>query len=116
MTTPIFVMLLIAAVIVLVGLAGVILLIVGLVKRWTALWVCGIVAMVLAGLALLVGVPAGLLVCLGVARSVTVHETAVHEAAVAEMAVAPDAGSSEGGNYVRQGDGRAAAHVEGVEI
>lgn len=111
MNMPVFLMVLIAAVIVLVGLAGVILLIVGLAKKRTALWVCGIVGMVLAGLALLVGVPVVLLVCLGVARGV-----AVHEAAVAEMAVAPDAGPSEGGNYVRQGDGRAAARAEGVEI
>ncbi len=106
MAMPVFLMVLIAAVIVLVGLAGVILLIVGLVKRRTALWVCGIVAMVLAGLALLVGVPVGLFVCLGVSRSV----------AVSERMEAVEIGPGEGGNFVRNADGRATARVEGVEI
>jgi len=111
MEVPIFVMLLTAAVIVLVGLAGVILLIVGLVKRRTALWVCGIVGMVLAGLALLVGVPAALLLCFHVSsREVPPPVGLIHPPPAVEAA--PD----EGGCSIRQGDGWAAARVEGVEI
>ena len=111
MTWPVFLMVLIAAVIVLVGLAGVILLVVGLVKKRTALWVCGLVGMVLAGLALLVGVPVALFLCMSLSRG---------EARRPVGLIQPPAGVEEmphnGGCSIRQGDGRAAARAEGVEI
>jgi len=105
---PVFLMVLIAAVIVLVGLAGVILLVVGLVKRRTALWVCGIVGMVLAGLALLVGVPAALFLCFNVSSR--------QPTAVVATPLAVEAAPDEGGCSIRHADGRTTAHVEGVEI
>ena len=108
---PVFLMVLIAAVIVLVGLAGVILLIVGLAKRRTALWVCGIGAMVLAGLALLVGVPAALLLCFHVSsREVPPPVGLIHPSPAVEVV------PHNGGCSIRHADGRTTAHVEGVEI
>ena len=50
--------LLVVAALVLVGVIGLVLLIVGLVKRRPALWISGIVVMVLAGLVLVVGIAA----------------------------------------------------------
>ena len=108
MATPVFVMLLIAAVIVLVGLVGVILLVVGLVKKRTALWVCGLIAMVLAGLALLVGVPVVLFFGARVASHEAVGIVSMHP----EVEAVPD----EGGCSITHEDGRAVVHVEGVEI
>ena len=108
MGAPIFVMLLIAAVIVLVGLVGLALLIVGIAKKWTALWVCGLIAMVLAGLALLLGVP--VIFYFGVRAS--------PDGPVAIMRMPPsvEAGPHEGDCSITHEDGRATVHVEGAEI
>jgi len=54
---PAILILLAAAVVVLVGLLGLVLLVVGLIKKWVAMWVCGLLAIVLAGLVLLVATP-----------------------------------------------------------
>jgi len=110
---PIVVMLVIAAVIVLVGLVGLVLLIVGIAKKRTALWVCGIVAMVLAGLALLVGAPVVLFVFLGTPGEP--HEglrSVVHSRLPSTVAAEPH----EGGCSIKREDGRVTVHVEGVEI
>ena len=111
MAMPIFVMLLIAAVIVLVGLVGLVLLIVGIAKKRTALWVCGIIAMVLAGLALLVGAPVVLFFGMGVAS---------HEGPRSAKVIRPPSGVGaeprEGGCSITHEDGRTTAHVEGVHI
>jgi len=108
MAMPIVVMLVIAAVIVLVGLVGLVLLIVGIAKKRTALWVCGLIAMVLAGLALLVGVPAVLFLCFNVSSH--------RPMAVVATLPAVEAASDEGGCSIKHEDGRVTAHVEGVHI
>jgi len=101
-------MLVIAAVIVLVGLVGLVLLIVGIAKKRTALWVCGTIAMVLAGLALLVGVAVVLFLCFNVSS----HRP------MAVVATLPtvEAEHHEGGCSIKREDGRVTVHVEGVEI
>lgn len=106
------VLLVIAAVIVLVGLVGLVLLIVGIAKKRTALWVCGLVAMVLAGLALLVGVPLVLFVGLRVASEDGSRAVAVH----ADLPPGVEAEPRGGGCSITHADGRVTAHVEGVEI
>ena len=111
MAAPIVVMLVIAAVIVLVGLVGLVLLIVGIARKRTALWVCGLIAMVLAGLALLVGVP----VVLFVGARVASHE-GPRAVAVSRLPSTVAAGPHEGGCSITHEDGRVTAHVEGVEI
>lgn len=111
MAMPIVVMLLIAAVIVLVGLVGLALLIVGIAKKRTALWVCGIIAMVLAGLALLVGAP--LVLFFGV--RVASHE-GPRSAKVSRLPSTVEAAPDEGGCSITHEDGRVTAHVEGVHI
>jgi len=111
MSVPIVVMLLIAAVIVLVGLVGLVLLIVGIAKKRTALWVCGLVAMVLAGLALLVGAPLVLFFHMGVPS----HE-GPRSVKVSRPPSAVEAVPDEGGCSITHEDGRTTAHVEGVHI
>jgi hypothetical protein len=101
----VIVMLVIAGVIVLVGLVGLVLLIVGLAKKRTALWVCGIIAMVLAGMALLVSVPL-------VLRLVSSR----HAAAARATSRTVEAGLHEGGCSITQEDGRVMVHVEGIKI
>lgn len=113
MAMPIVVMLVIAAVIVLVGLVGLVLLIVGIAKKRTALWVCGLIAMVLAGLVLLVGAPVVLFVFLG--TPVASHEgprSVGHVRLPSAVEALPD----EGGCSITHEDGRVTAHVEGVHI
>ena len=111
MPLAILVMLVIAGVIVLVGLVGLVLLIVGIAKKRTGLWVCGLVAMVLAGLALLVGVPAVLF--LGT-RDV-LHEGRLPAGLIHPPSVV-EAVPHEGGCSITHEDGQVTAHVEGVEI
>jgi len=101
------VLLVIAAVIALVGLVGLALLIVGIARKRTALWVCGLVAMVLAGLALLVGVPLVLFVGL---------RASPRPVAISSTPRSVEAGPHEGGCSIKHADGRTTAHVEGVEI
>ena len=106
--TPILlVLLLIAGAVLLVGVVGAVLLVVGLVKKRTALWVCGLVAMVLAGLALLVGVPVGVLLCWRVAS----HEARLSHPPAAVRALPDGSGCS-----IRHEGRRVTARVEGVEI
>ncbi len=102
------VLLVIAAVIALVGLVGLALLIVGIARKRTALWVCGLVAMVLAGLALLVGVPLVLFVGLRASPDRLV--------AISSIPRSVEAAPHEGGCSIKHADGRTTAHVEGVEI
>ena len=107
MASPvILILLLAAAAVVLVGLLGLLLLVVGLIKKWVAMWVCGLLAIVLAGLVLLVGTPLMLLV--GVRHS----SHPVSRRAMEPMPMP----SPEGGDYVRSENGRTLARVEGVDI
>ena len=103
---PVFLILLAAAVVVLVGLLGLVLLVVGLVKKWVAMWVCGLLAIVLAGLVLLVATPVMLFVC---ARH---SDRGATPRAMARMATP----APQGGAYVRSENGRILARAEGVEI
>jgi hypothetical protein len=97
MPIAILVILVLAAT-VLVGLAGLVLLVVGIIRRSAPMWVCGIIGIGLAGLALLAGVGVGL--CFRLAKPVTVVR----------------ASPRESGDYVRFADGQATARVEGVEF
>lgn len=90
---------LVLAAIVLVGLAGLVLLVVGIIRRSAPMWVCGIIGIGLAGLALLAGVGVGLFFGLHARRVTAVH-----------------AGPRESGDYVRFADGQATARVQGVEF
>jgi len=90
-----------------VGLVGLVLLIVGIAKRKTALWVIGIVCLVPAVLAVVFAVPA--LLFLGVAVPVNMKTTHVRD----EPAIAAESGE---GDFVRTGDGRGTARVAGVDI
>jgi len=83
----------------LVGLAGLVLLVVGIIRRSAPMWVCGIIGIGLAGLALLAGVGVGLFLGLHARRVTAVH-----------------AGPRESGDYVRFADGQATARVQGVEF
>ncbi|MBE3135364.1 MAG: hypothetical protein IMZ55_18005, partial [Acidobacteria bacterium] len=103
---PVLLILLAAAAVVLVGLLGLVLLVVGLVRKWVAMWVCGLLAIVLAGLVLLVATPLMLFACMR-------HSSrAVSRRAMERMPMP----SPEGGDYVRSENGRTLARVEGVDI
>ena len=88
--------------VVLLGVAGLVLLVVGIIRRSTPMWVCGIVGTALAGLGLLGGVAVGLYAGLH-ARGVAVSH-----------AVQARPGGS--GDYIRSADGQATARIEGVEF
>jgi hypothetical protein len=94
--------LIVLAVIVLIGMAGLVLLVVGIIKRSTLMWGCGIIGIGLAGLALLAGVAVGLY--LGMRARGAASSSVVQ------------ASPGGGGDYVRFSDGRATARVEGVEF
>jgi len=104
----VFVMLVIAGVIVLVGLVGLVLLIVGIAKKRTALWVCGLVAIILAAMALLVGVSVGL----WLGGRVWSRD----DVAVMQKQSPVEAGPHEGGCSITHEDGRVLVHVEGIEV
>ncbi|MFO8012942.1 MAG: hypothetical protein R6X20_06495 [Phycisphaerae bacterium] len=94
--------------IVLVGLAGLVMLIVGVLKKMTALWIVGLVCLVPALLAAVVAIP--VVVYLGVATQRVVHHA---EPPCAEMG---PPGSEEDGDYVRMEGDVARARVFGVDI
>jgi hypothetical protein len=99
---PAFILIvLVAGVVLLAGVAGLVLLIVGLVKRRAALWVAGIVGIALALLVLVVAVPLGWLLC-GAHGGVSPFP--------------PDelTRPAEAGNYAHVTDGRGSARIEGV--
>jgi hypothetical protein len=107
---PVFVLILfvVGGGIVLVGLAGLVMLVVGVLKKMTALWVIGLVCLVPALLAAVVAVP--LVVYMGVAADRTVHHV---EPPRVEMG---PPGSEEDGDYVRMEGDVALARVSGVDI
>lgn len=119
-TASIF-LLLVLAVILLVGLAGAAMLILGLVKRWKAVWILGIIGLVVAGLALAIGVVAAAVVlplaC--VARpdmgpppvGMGPAESSPPTIGPGGRAIAPG-----GGDYVRNSGGHGSARVAGVEF
>jgi len=92
---------LVAGVVLLAGVAGLVLLIVGLVKRRAALWVVGIIGIVLALLVLLVAVPLGWLLCRAPGRASPFPPDEVMRPA-------------EESNYARIMGDRGTARVEGV--
>jgi len=92
------------------GLVGLVLLIVGIAKRKTAVWVIGLVCLVPVVLAALLAVPA--LVFLGIAIPARMATPMVMEAPEALM---PMEESGEG-DFVRMGNGRATARAAGVDI
>jgi hypothetical protein len=94
--------------IVLVGLAGLVMLVVGVLKKMTALWIIGLVCLVPALLAAVVAVP--LVVFMGVAANRTVHHV---EPPCMEMG---PPGSGEDGDYVRMEGDVGKARVSGVDI
>jgi len=100
MAVPTLIMLLVAGAIVLVGLLGLVLLVVGLVKKRVAMWVCGLIAIVLAGLVLLVAGPAMLFFCAGRGFS-EVHPARQMGALtdIANISVAMDAFEADCGRY-----------------
>ncbi len=107
---PAFILIvLVAGVVLLAGVAGLVLLIVGIAKRRAALWVAGIVGIVLAALVLLVAVPLGWLLCRGHAKEVRRRDAVAMRA---DVAMRP----AEESNYARVTDDRGSARVEGVEF
>ena len=95
---------LVAGVVLLAGVVGLVLLIVGLVKRRAALWVAGIIGIVLAGLVVLVAVPLGWLL-----YAKEVHRRDA-EATRADEVMRP----AEESNYARTMGDRGTARIEGV--
>ena len=99
---PAFILIvLVAGVVLLAGVAGLVLLIVGLVKRRAALWVAGIIGIVLAGLVVLVAVPLWWLLCGAHARVSPFPPDEVMRPA-------------EESNYARTMGDRGTARIEGV--
>lgn len=105
--------LLVVAALVLVGIIGLVLLIVGLAKRRPALWISGIVVMVLAGLVLVVGIAAVAIIAPMACRSVPV---AVMPGEGPTSIAVPEERAIESGNFVRNSGGRAVARAEGVDF
>jgi len=104
--------LLVVAALVFVGVIGLVLLIVGLVKRRPALWISGIVVMVLAGLVLVVGAVA-VAVIGGVACRSSPAVWATAELAGTDVLAEE---TMDSGNFVRNSGGRATARAEGVDF
>jgi hypothetical protein len=102
MMVPTLILVVLAAFALLVGLTGLVLLVVGIIKRSAPMWVCGIIGICLAALAPLAGAGAGLVIYL--------HGRSAHVPRSALM------GPGGGGDYVRFSDERAVARVEGVEF
>ncbi len=100
MAVPTLLILLAAGAVVIVGLLGLVLLIVGLVKKRVAMWVCGLIAIVLAGLVLLVAGPAMLFFCAGRGFS-EVHPARQMSARtdIANISMAMDAFELDCGRY-----------------
>ena len=105
--------LLVVAALVFVGVIGLVLLIVGLVKRRPALWISGIVVMVLAGLVLVVGAVGVAFIGSVAWRSVPV---AVMPGEGPTSIAVPDQHMTESGNFVQNSGGRATARAEGVDF
>ena len=105
--------LLVVAALLFVGIIGLVLLIVGLVKRRLALWISGIVVMVLAGLVLVVGAVAVVIIAPLACRSVPV--AALPGEGPTCIAV-PEERATECGNFVQNSSGRATARAEGVDF
>lgn len=104
-------LLLVLAVILLVGLAGAAMLILGLVKRWKAVWILGIIAMVVAGMALALGVVAGAVI---LPRVCAVRPDM--RPSPAQMGPGGKGIARGSGDYVRNAGGRGSARVAGVEF
>ena len=107
---PVFVLILfvVGGGMVLVGLAGLVMLIAGILKKMTALWVIGLVCLVPALLAAVVLVP--LVVFMGVAA-----ERTVAHVEPPRIEVGPP-GSEEEGDFVRMEGDIARARALGVDI
>ncbi len=101
------------AAIVLVGLVGLVLLVIGLAKRWPAMWISGIVVMLITGLVLAAGVAAAFIV---LPRACTVSPGPRGSQWHAPDIGLPGGGAAEGGDYVRHSGDRGTARVEGVNF
>lgn len=100
---PAFILIvLVAGVVLLAGVVGLVLLIVGLVKRRAALWVAGIIGIVLAALVVLVAVPLGYFLC------------GFRHARVSPFPPDEVMRPAEEGNYARTMGDRGSARIEGV--
>ncbi|HUU10801.1 MAG TPA: hypothetical protein VM431_09710 [Phycisphaerae bacterium] len=104
-------LLLVLVVILLVGLAGAAMLILGLVKRWKAVWILGIIAMVVAGMALAIGAVAGALI---LPWACTVRRDM--RPSPAQIGPGGKGIARCSGDYVRSGGGQGSARVAGVEF
>ncbi|MEA3367819.1 MAG: hypothetical protein U9R68_06880 [Planctomycetota bacterium] len=106
---PVLVLLVVGGGILLVAAVGLVMLIVGVLKKMTAVWIIGLVCLVPALLAAVVAVPVLMLVGFR-ATSMPVHRVE----ALSELAV-PDV-PEQGGDYVRMGGDVARARAAGVGI
>lgn len=104
---PVFLLLLGLGVVLIVGLVGLVLLIVGLVKRRPGLWVTGIVMLVVGTL---------LLALAGVGAAIALAPRAGGPSFVHQPPEVVEAGRPGGGNYARNEGDHGTARAEGVDF